>query len=47
MAKTSEITDQTLAVDPIPAVFGITRDLFIVYTPNVLAILGLRALYFF
>ena len=41
-----EITDVTLAVDSIPAVFGITRDPFIVYTSNVLAILGLRALYF-
>jgi tellurite resistance protein TerC len=36
----------TLAVDSIPAVFGITRDPFIVYTSNVFAILGLRALYF-
>src|SRR5215475_7323675 len=41
-----EITDVTLAVDSIPAVYGITRDPFIVYTSNVLAILGLRALYF-
>jgi len=41
-----EITDVTLAVDSIPAVFGITRDPFIVYTSNVLAILGLRAMYF-
>jgi len=41
-----ELTDVTLAVDSIPAVFGITRDPFIVYTSNVLAILGLRALYF-
>ena len=41
-----EITDVTLAVDSIPAVFGITRNPFIVYTSNVLAILGLRALYF-
>jgi tellurite resistance protein TerC len=41
-----EITDVTLAVDSIPAVFGITQDPFIVYTSNVLAILGLRALYF-
>jgi len=41
-----EITDVTLAVDSIPAVFGMTRDPFIVYTSNVLAILGLRALYF-
>ena len=41
-----EITDVTLAVDSIPAVYGITRDPFIVYTSNVFAILGLRALYF-
>jgi len=41
-----EITDVTLAVDSIPAVFGVTRDPFLVYTSNVLAILGLRALYF-
>jgi tellurite resistance protein TerC len=41
-----EITDVTLAIDSIPAVFGITRDPFIVYTSNVFAILGLRALYF-
>jgi tellurite resistance protein TerC len=41
-----EITDVTLAIDSIPAVFGITRDPFIVYTSNVFAILGLRAMYF-
>jgi tellurite resistance protein TerC len=41
-----EVTDVTLAVDSIPAVFGITRDPFIVYTSNVFAILGLRAMYF-
>jgi tellurite resistance protein TerC len=41
-----EITDVTLAVDSIPAIFGITRDAFIVYSSNVFAILGLRALYF-
>ncbi len=41
-----EITDVTFAVDSIPAIFGITRDTFIVYTSNVFAILGLRALYF-
>jgi tellurite resistance protein TerC len=41
-----EITDVTLAIDSIPAVFGVTRDAFIVYTSNVFAILGLRALYF-
>lgn len=41
-----EITDVTLAVDSIPAIFGITHDPFIVYTSNVFAILGLRALFF-
>ncbi|HKV24846.1 MAG TPA: TerC family protein [Candidatus Acidoferrum sp.] len=41
-----EITDITLAVDSIPAIFGVTRDPFIVYTSNVFAILGLRAMYF-
>jgi len=35
-----------MAVDSIPAIFGITRDPFIVYTSNVFAILGLRAMYF-
>jgi len=41
-----EITDVTLAIDSIPAIFGITHDPFIVYTSNVFAILGLRSLYF-
>ncbi len=41
-----EITDVTLAVDSIPAIFGITHDPFIVYTSNVFAILGLRSMYF-
>src|SRR5256886_11427426 len=41
-----EITDVTLAVDSFPGGCGFTRDPFIVYTSNVLAILGLRALYF-
>src|SRR5579859_25370 len=41
-----EVTDVTFAVDSIPAIFGITRDAFIVYTSNVFAILGLRTLYF-
>src|SRR5262249_9308204 len=41
-----EVTDVTFAVDSIPAVFGITRDPFIVFTSNVFAILGLRTLYF-
>jgi len=41
-----EITDLMFAVDSIPAIFAITTDAFIVYTSNVFAILGLRALYF-
>lgn len=41
-----ETTDLLLAVDSIPAIFGVTRDPFIVYTSNICAILGLRALYF-
>ena len=41
-----EITDITLAIDSIPAIFGITQDAFVVYTSNVFAILGLRAMYF-
>jgi tellurite resistance protein TerC len=41
-----EVSDLLFAVDSIPAVFGITRDPFIVYSSNVCAILGLRALYF-
>ncbi|HOC98689.1 MAG TPA: TerC family protein [Myxococcota bacterium] len=41
-----EGTDVLFAVDSIPAVFGITRDPFIVFTSNIFAILGLRALYF-
>lgn len=41
-----ETTDLIFAVDSIPAVLAITRDPFIVYTSNILAILGLRALYF-
>lgn len=41
-----ESTDLVFAVDSIPAVIAITRDPFIVYTSNVFAILGLRALYF-
>ncbi len=43
---TIETTDIMFAVDSIPAVFGVTRDPFIVYSSNVFAILGLRALYF-
>lgn len=41
-----ESTDVIFAMDSIPAIFGITLDPFIVYTSNVFAILGLRALYF-
>ena len=41
-----ETTDVIFAVDSIPAIFAITTDPFIVYTSNVFAILGLRALYF-
>ncbi len=41
-----EMTDLVFAVDSIPAIFAITQDTFIVYTSNVFAILGLRALYF-
>jgi tellurite resistance protein TerC len=41
-----ETTDVIFAVDSIPAIFAITMDPFIVYTSNVFAILGLRALYF-
>jgi tellurite resistance protein TerC len=41
-----EATDVVFAVDSIPAIFGITRDPFIVFTSNIFAILGLRALYF-
>lgn len=42
-----ETSDLAFAVDSIPAVFAVTQDLFIVYTSNVFAILGLRSLYFF
>ncbi len=41
-----ETTDLIFALDSIPAIFAITTDPFIVYTSNVFAILGLRALYF-
>lgn len=41
-----ESTDVLFAVDSIPAILAISRDPFIVYTSNVFAILGLRALYF-
>ncbi|AZN38060.1 TerC family protein [Iodobacter ciconiae] len=41
-----EISDVVFAVDSIPAIFAITTDPFIVFTSNIFAILGLRALYF-
>jgi tellurite resistance protein TerC len=41
-----ETTDLIFAVDSIPAIFAITQDPFLVYTSNVFAILGLRAMYF-
>lgn len=41
-----EIVDLIFAVDSVPAIFAITTDPFIVYTSNIFAILGLRALYF-
>ncbi len=41
-----EVTDLVFAVDSIPAIFAITRDPFLVYTSNVMAILGLRSMYF-
>jgi len=41
-----EFTDVVFAVDSVPAVLAISSDVFVVYTSNVMAILGLRALYF-
>jgi tellurite resistance protein TerC len=41
-----EVADLTFAMDSIPAVFAVTQDPFIIFTSNVLAIMGLRALYF-
>jgi tellurite resistance protein TerC len=41
-----ETTDLIFAVDSIPAIFAVTQDAFLIYTSNVFAILGLRALYF-
>ena len=41
-----EVTDVVFALDSIPAVFGVTQDLFVVFTSNAFAVLGLRALYF-
>jgi tellurite resistance protein TerC len=41
-----EFTDLIFAVDSIPAIFGITRDPFLVFTSNIFAVLGLRSLFF-
>jgi tellurite resistance protein TerC len=41
-----EVTDVIFAVDSIPAIFAVTGDPFIVFTSNIFAILGLRAMYF-
>ncbi len=41
-----EFTDLIFAIDSIPAIFGVTRDPFLVFTSNIFAVLGLRSLYF-
>ena len=41
-----ETSDLIFAIDSIPAVFAITEDPFLVFTSNIMAILGLRSLYF-
>ncbi|MFI5401811.1 MAG: TerC family protein [Planctomycetota bacterium] len=41
-----EVTDVIFALDSIPAILGVTKDPFIVFTSNIFAILGLRSLYF-
>lgn len=41
-----EVTDVVFALDSIPAVLAVTRDAFLAYTSNIMAILGLRAMYF-
>src|SRR6202044_4163739 len=41
-----EVTDLIFAVDSIPAILAVTTDTFVVYTSNVFALLGMRALYF-
>jgi tellurite resistance protein TerC len=41
-----EFTDLVFAVDSIPAIFGVTRDSFVVFTSNIFAVLGLRSLFF-
>lgn len=42
---TIEASDLVFATDSIPAIFGVTRDVFVVFTSNAFAVLGLRALY--
>ncbi|SFU70809.1 tellurite resistance protein TerC [Pustulibacterium marinum] len=42
-----EFTDVLFALDSIPAILGITRDSFLVFSSNIMAILGLRSMYFF
>jgi len=41
-----ETSDVVFAVDSIPAIFGVTRDPFVVFTSNAFAVLGLRSMYF-
>jgi tellurite resistance protein TerC len=41
-----ETTDVVFAIDSIPAIFGVSTDPFVVYTSNILAVLGLRSMYF-
>jgi tellurite resistance protein TerC len=41
-----ELSDVIFAVDSVPAVLSVSNDVFIVYTSNIFAILGLRSLYF-
>lgn len=41
-----EVTDLLFAVDSVPAVLAVSKDVFVVYSSNIMAILGLRALYF-
>ena len=43
---TIEISDLIFAIDSVPAIFAVTRDPFLVFTSNIFAILGLRAMYF-
>ena len=41
-----ESTDMIFAIDSVPAIFAVTRDTFVVFTSNIFALLGMRALYF-